>query len=123
MNQLIIEKFKIMKERIKKFFSVNEKQLIIKIKELDLQLTKQKNRDIEHLESVAIDIMKCNKNTKDPLTLLYISKYSSLSVDRIIDLNLSIDMNDPTTINTAMDMSNKGFNNKRIIEKVLSNIL
>ena len=107
-------------ELIKRFFNVSEKQLIIKIKELDLQLTKQKNRDIEHLEGVAIDIMGCDKNTKDPLTILYITKYSALSIDRIIELNLSVDMNDPLTINTAMEMANKGFNNYRIIEKVLS---
>ena len=107
-------------ELIKRFFNVSEKQLIVKIKELDLQLTKQKNRDIEHLESVAIDIMGCDKNTKDPLTILYITKYSALSIDRIIELNLSVDMNDPLTINTAMEMANKGYNNKYIINKVLS---
>ena len=107
-------------ELIKKFFNVSEKQLIAKIKELDLQLTKQKNRDIEHLESVAIDIMECDKNTKDPLTMLYITKYSALSIDKIIDLNLSVDMNDPKTINTAMEMANKGYDNKYIINRVLS---
>mgnify|MGYP003153208000 CR=1 FL=1 len=107
-------------ELIKKCFNVSEKQLIIKIKELDLQLTKQKNRDIEHLESVAIDIMECDKDTKNPLTILYITKYSALSVDKIINLNLGIDMNDPKTINTAMEMANKGYDNKHIINKVLS---
>lgn len=107
-------------ELIKKFFNVSEKQLIIKIKELDLQLTKQKNRDIEHLESVAIDIMECDKNTKNPLTILYIIKYSALSAERVMNLNLSVDMNDPLTINTAMEMANKGYNDKHIINKVLS---
>lgn len=107
-------------ELMRKFFNVSEKQLIIKIKELNLQLTKQGNRDIEHLESVAIDIMECDKNTKNPLTILYITKYSALSIDKIIDLNFSVDMNDPKTINTAMEMANKGYDNKNIVNKVLS---
>ena len=107
-------------ELMRKFFNVSEKQLIIKIKELNLQLTKQENRDIEHLESVAIDIMECDKNTKNPLTILYITKYSALSIDKIIDLNFSVDMNDPKTINTAMEMANKGYDNKNIVNKVLS---
>ena len=75
-------------------------------------------KDLLFLESVAIDIMECDKKTKNPLTILYITKYSALSIDRIIDLNLSVNMNDPFTINIAMDMSNKGFNNKHIINKV-----
>jgi len=107
-------------ELIKKFFNVREKQLIIKIKELDLNLTNAKNRDIKHLESVAIDIMGCDKNTKNPLTILYITTYSILSIDRIVELTESIDMGDPLIINIAMDMANKGFNNKRIIIKVRS---
>ena len=107
-------------ELMRKFFNVSEKQLIIKIKELNLQLTKQGNRDIEHLESVAIDIMECDKNTKNPLTILYITKYSALSIAKIIDLNFSVDMNDPKTINTAMEMANKGYDNKNIVNKVLS---
>ena len=110
-----------MRELIKKFFNVSEKQLTIKIKELDLNLTKANNRNIEHLESVAIDIMGCDKKTKNPLTLLYITRYSALNIERIIELNDSINMDNPVIINIAMDMANKGYNNFRIIKKVLSN--
>lgn len=106
-------------EQIKRFFNVSDKLLTIKIKELDLNLTNAKNRDINHLENVAIDIMGCDKETKHPLTILYIITHSALSADRVIDLNLMIDMNNPSTINTAMEMANKGATNKYIVNKIL----
>lgn len=107
-------------EQIKLLFKCNRDELEIRIKELDLQSTNAKNIDIKHLENVAINIMECDKNTKNPLTLLYITTYSALTVNKIIDLNLSIDMDNPKTINTAMEMANKGFSNRRIINTVLS---
>ena len=109
-----------MKKILKNMFCCSEKKLIIKIKELDLKLTNAKNRDIKHLESVAIDIVMCDKKTKDPLTLLYITKYSSLNNDRVNDLSESIDMGNPFNINIAMGMANNGYSNNHIVKKVLS---
>lgn len=108
-------------EQIKLLFKYNRNKLEIRLKELDLELTNAKNRDMKHLDSVAIDILGCDKNTKNPLIILYITRYSALCIDRISNLNLSVNMDDPLTINTAMEMANKGYNDKHIISKVLSN--
>ena len=94
-----------------------EKEIERRIKELDLQLTNAKNRDIRHLESVAIDLLDCEKPIKDPLTTLYITRYSVLDVNRILELSEFIDMNNPFTINVAMGLANKGYSNKLIIEQ------
>jgi len=103
---------------IVRFSLVCEKELDRRLKELDLQLTNAKNRDIRHLESVAIDLLGCEKGTKNPLIVLYITMYSALSVERITELNLSIDMENPLIINIAMGMANKGYKNKSIIAEV-----
>jgi hypothetical protein len=100
-----------------RFFCEKEIELIIK--ELDLKLTNAKNRDIKHLENVAIELLGCEKNIKNPLTVLYITRYSALSVDRILELNNFIDMDNPFVINTAMDMANKGYSNDLIIKQVI----
>jgi len=104
---------------LREFFLCSSKKLEIRIKELDLELTNAKNRDMKHLNSVAVDILGCDENIKNPLTKLYITINSVLDLDRIMQLDLSINMDDPFTIYIAMDMANKGFNNKHIINKVL----
>ena len=95
-----------------------EKALEAKIKEIDLKLTIAKNRDIKHLESVALDLLDCDVNVKNPLLILYVSKYSALSANRILNLSEFIDMENPFIINQAMIMANKGYTDTMIVESV-----
>ena len=107
---------------IKRIFATTPKQLEIKIKELDLMLTNAKNRDFKHIEEVANELMRIDKNTKNALTILYICTYSSLSAERILNLRESIDMNHPLIINNAMYLANKGYGDAKIISEVRHNL-
>ncbi len=68
-------------------------------------------------EMVLKDILKCE--CKDPFTVFYISKFSTLSTDRIKDLNNYIDLSNYIIASKAMELANKGYSNKKKVDTIL----
>ena len=107
-----------MRKLIIKFLKCECITLNIKLKSIELQLLKAKNRDIEHLQDVAFDILGRKKSIIEPLTLLYISRNSSLYVGRINLLNETIDITNRDVANMVMNLADKGCSDRMIIKEV-----